>query len=56
MALVGRGVAELIGLDGNAELAIIATLSYLGPRELEELLSRYIGRRLGEINGQEDRK
>jgi hypothetical protein len=72
MALVGRGVADLFGLQGNAELAIIATLSYLGPRELEELLCRYIGRRppipgpsagagivggrLGEIDSQEDRK
>jgi hypothetical protein len=59
-----RTLADLFGLKGTAELAIIATLSYLGPRELEELLSRYIGRRppitvggrRGEIDSQEDRK
>ncbi len=41
-ALVGAGLAEAAGLDGNAALAVIGVVSWLGPRGVEDVLSRII--------------
>ena len=45
MAIIGKGLAEYIGLSGNAEAALIAALAYLGPRGTEALLAGWLARR-----------
>ena len=44
MAIIGKGAAKYLGLAGYAEAAVIALLSYLGPRGTEALLLRWVAR------------
>ncbi|WP_419797238.1 MAG: phage holin family protein [Terasakiella sp.] len=42
MAFVGKGAAEWFALNEWAEIGLVATLSYLGPRGLKHLLRLWI--------------
>lgn len=44
MALIGRGAGEYLQLTENATLAIVAVLSYLGPRGIEALFRQWLNR------------
>lgn len=44
MALIGRGLGEYLGLSENASLALVATLSYLGPRGIETVFTIWLNR------------
>lgn len=41
-AVVGAGLAAVAGLDGTAALAMVGMISWLGPRGVEDILSRVI--------------
>jgi len=43
-AVVGGGLAQAADLDGLAGYAVIGIVSWLGPRGVEDLLSRVIAR------------
>lgn len=50
MGLIGQGAADWLSLDPMPALAVVTTLSYLGPRVLEEVFG-IVKRR---IRGNED--
>ena len=45
MGLIGAGVAEYFNITGNASVALIAALSYLGPRGIEAMIGTWVAGR-----------
>ncbi len=46
MGYIGAGVAEIMGLSGSPQLAVVAAASYLGPDGVEAIVTRILDRRL----------
>ena len=46
MAVIGDGLAGWLGLQQTATLALVAALSYLGPRGSEVMLSKWYGKKI----------
>ncbi len=46
-AIVGSGLADHIGLEGKAALAVVGVLAWLGPGGAFALIKPFIERRLG---------
>lgn len=46
MAIIGEGLGSWLGLGPPASTAVVAVLSYLGPRGAEALLEKWIAARL----------
>lgn len=47
MALIGDGVGEYLDVSNTQQVAIVAVLSYLGPRGAGALLEKWVDRRNG---------
>lgn len=41
MGVVGKGVAEALGVDGFQHYAVVIAIAYAGPRMIDILLARY---------------
>ena len=45
MAIIGKGLAEYLGVSGNVEAALIAAMAYLGPRGMEAGMAAWLAKR-----------
>jgi hypothetical protein len=51
MAMIGRGAGEYFQLTENSSVALVAVLSYLGPRGIEAMFRTWLNRGAAHLQG-----